>query len=76
MSKLTPLHTGRRWFVSITQTPDGCIAQLGTWHPRTGTQVWTSTSHVAVTEALTEAAILDELWYACSALMEARSHLV
>lgn len=76
MSKLTPLHTGRMWFVTIDQTPDGCVARLGTWHPKTGTQVWTSVPHVAVTEALTEKAILDELWYACSALMEARSHLV
>lgn len=76
MDKLRPHNVGRLWYVAIKQHELYSEAMLGTHHPATGTQVWTRTELGVWMDQMTERQVLDELWQACTDLMEARSHLL
>lgn len=75
MENLRPPMVGRSWSVVISQGTLSSHAFLMTSHPATGVQVWQRAEWGTDMSSLTEGQILDELWAACTTLMEQRTHL-
>lgn len=78
MGALHPVRltsTGRSWGLVITQGTLSSQVFLLTSHVATGQQVWQRMDWGTDMTQLSEGEILDELWAAAMALMEARTHL-
>ena len=66
-------HAGRSYFVTIRTGTVGAVADFGTWSLDTGTAVWDHVPLEVWGRDLTEAQILDELYYVVLSLMERRA---
>lgn len=66
---------GRSWYVEIIQGRAGAQAFLGTRHVATGDQIWLRLDCPSMPVELTEHVVLDELYGAVLALMEATTHV-